>query len=173
MTGGPDIDAQMRALAQGDRSVFTSLFAALWPPVREVCRRMLAGDAEADDAAQTAMVKLFEHASAYDPRRPALPWALGIAAWECRTVRQRRARAKETPALPERSDGGATAEAVEQRELLEAVQAALGELGAADRDVLIDTYWERAEVTGATQRKRRQRALERLRAAFRRIHGLD
>src|SRR5262249_33149070 len=43
--------------------------------------------------AQTALVKLFERVDRYDPRRgPALPWILGIAAWEARTVRQRRGR---------------------------------------------------------------------------------
>lgn len=135
---------------------------------------MLPISADADDAAQTAMLRIFERASAYDRSRPALPWALGIAAWECRTVRKSRQRRAETAVLPERADQTASApEMIEQRELIDAVMHVLGQASEADQQTVIDTYWERAGVSGPTQRKRRQRAMERLRETFRRIYGLD
>jgi RNA polymerase sigma-70 factor (ECF subfamily) len=52
--------------------------------------------------------------------------------------------------------------------------AALGELSEADRETLIATFWdEAASVSGATLRKRRERALDRLKKTFRRLYGLD
>ena len=52
--------------------------------------------------------------------------------------------------------------------------AALGELSEADRETLIATFWdEAASVSGATLRKRRERALDRLRKTFGRLYGLD
>lgn len=43
-------------------------------------------------AALAAVLKVFSRASEYDPERDALVWALGIAAWECRTIRRKRER---------------------------------------------------------------------------------
>lgn len=175
MAEATNIDGWMRALAGGDRSVFTALYRALRPPVLEVCRRMLPGFDDAEDAAQTALLRIFERTHQYDPSRPALPWALGIAAWESRTLRRKRQRAHEVPegAAGEGHDAGEAAEVLEQRELEAVALAALGTLSEADRAVLVDTYWDRAVATGATVRKRRQRALDRLRAQLRRLYGFE
>ena len=51
-----------------------------------LCKSLLKNEADAADAAQEAMQKVFTRAHQYDPTRHALPWALAIAAWECRTV---------------------------------------------------------------------------------------
>ena len=68
---------------------------------------------------------------------------------------------------------GGQEDAVE-RQLVEAAATALGTLSDADRETLLATFWEEAaSVGGATLRKRRERALVRLRAAFRRLYGLD
>ena len=65
-------------------------------------------------------------------------------------------------------------EAYVQQDLVAAARAALGTLGEADREALVATYWEEAaSVGGATLRKRRARALERLRTAFRRLYVID
>ena len=61
-----------------------------------------------------------------------------------------------------------------QRELMQAAVAALGELSPEDQEALVATFWEEAtNVTGATLRKRRERALKRLRDTFKRLYGLD
>ena len=165
-----DLDRLMKALAQGDRSAFTPVFRALWQPVLTLSKKLVGDDAP--DVAQTAMLHVLERAHEYDWRRPALPWALGIAAWECRTQRKKHERRREVgaEAAPE-----AVSEAdQDQRLLISAAMDAMGTLSAADQQTLLETYWDIAgPVTGATQRKRRERALTRLRDAFRRLYGFD
>lgn len=164
----------MARLADGDRSAFHAVFERLWPPTQRLCRHMLQHDADASDAAQEAMKKIFERASDYDPERPALPWALTIAAWECRTVLRRRARRRELSSdhALDPSDAASEDRFVE-RGLVQAALVALEGLSATDRETLIATFADEASsVTGATLRKRRERALERLRASFRRLYGL-
>lgn len=50
----------------------------------------------------------------------------------------------------------------------------MGELSDSDRETLAATFWDEApSVQGPALRKRRERALGRLRATFRKIYGLD
>lgn len=169
------LDPLMARLAQGDRSVFSAVFDLLWGPVHRLCLSLLRNSADADDAAQEAMAKILERASDYDRQRAAMPWALAIAGWECRTLSRKRFRRREVG--EEEAGSGGTADAEESfisRDLVKAALAALGELSPTDREALIATYWdETASVTGPTLRKRRERALDRLRTLFRRVYGLD
>ena len=174
----PDLDALMARLADGDRSAFTPVFRALWAPTHRFCRSMLRNEADASDAAQESMEKILTRASDYDPKRPALPWALAIAAWECRTIRRKRQRRREVPdelhAHEVIESGAGGEEDAAQRELVRAALEAMGELSVTDREVLIATFWEEAaSVRGATLRKRRERALARLRQSMRRLYGFD
>lgn len=174
MSDAEGLDQLMTALAEGNREAFTPLFQRLWEPTRALCAQLMGSSSDGDDAAQTAMLRIFERANAYDPRRPALPWAMGIASWECRSLLKRRSRRRETDAPVVVSDDGAAVAEQEQRELLAAAREALGTLSPADQETLIATYWETASgVSGATLRKRRERALTRLRDAFRRMYGFD
>jgi RNA polymerase sigma-70 factor, ECF subfamily len=170
-----ELNALMARLAEGDRSVFRAVFSRLWPPTLRLCVSLLKHEADAADAAQQAMHKLLERASDYDPKRPALPWVLAIAGWECRTLQRKRGRRREVPeqdlAEPASSDSEV---AFVQGNLTQAALTALGELSEADRETLIATFWdEAASVSGATLRKRRERALDRLRRTFGRLYGLD
>lgn len=168
------LDELMGRLADGDRDAFSPLFRALWTPALRVCSRILERKADAADAAQAAMMKILERASEYDKTRPALPWALGIAAWECRTLLSNQRRQKMSVEEPRLSDDGAAADEVEQRLLVEAAMHAMGTLSKVDQETLVSTYWDTAAAAnGATFRKRRERALTRLRDSFRRIYGLD
>jgi RNA polymerase sigma-70 factor (ECF subfamily) len=168
----------MALLADGDRSAIEPLFRALWPVVHSYCQRALGNGADADDAAQQAMVKVFAEAVRYDRTRPALPWVVTIAVWECRSARRRRHRARTVSldAVADAPSAGVTAEeALIARDLLDGAQAALEHLSASDRDLLRLTFEQDTEaavgVSGATLRKRRQRALGRLREAWRRLYG--
>ena len=168
------LDEQLRRLADGDRSAFEPAYAALWPLVRAFCRRMLA-PADAEDAAQRALLKVFDRAASFDPSRAALPWVLAIAAWECRTIRKQHARAREVE-LPaqERIDEGASPEArLIEAELEAAATSLLGALSEADRETLRATMSEErpAALDAATFRKRRERAVGRLREVWRRVYG--
>jgi RNA polymerase sigma-70 factor (ECF subfamily) len=168
------LDALMARLADGDRAVFARVFELLWGPIHRVCSTLLRNDADASDAAQEAMQKILERASEYDKRRPAMPWAMAIAAWECRTSLRKRTRRREVDDSGHEQSGEDPEEEFVQRSLAAAAIAALGDLSQVDRETLIATFWdEAAAVSGATLRKRRERALDRLRKTFRSLYGLD
>lgn len=182
-----DLDSLMTRLADGDRAVFRALYERLRGPIERLCQNMLGPTADARDAFQEAMQKIFERAPVdYDRRRPALPWALALAGWECRTLRRRRQRRREDAGPTREGDAGDLVERVgttaplpdaeaqlAARELQDAVVAVLGTLSPADRETLEATFWDEAGPQGATFRKRRERALARLRQAWRRTYGLS
>jgi RNA polymerase sigma-70 factor, ECF subfamily len=167
------LDSLLVQLAEGDRAAFTSVFRILWPPVLRLCRSMLKNDADAADAAQQALEKILTRCGDYDRERPAMPWALAIAAWECRTFARKRARRRELPEDQAPELAGGSEDELAQRDLMQAATHALGELSPQDRETLVATFWgEATNVAGATLRKRRERALTRLREAFKRLYGL-
>jgi RNA polymerase sigma-70 factor (ECF subfamily) len=165
-------------VADGDRGAFDPLFDAVWPPVRTLCARLLAGAAaaDADDAAQEAIVRVFTRAGEFDRARDGLTWILAIAAWECRTAQRRRGRRAEV-AMPDddRASDDRPDELVQRRELLAAAEDALGALSDADvatiTAALAGDPVARAGLAPATFRKRLERALDRLRSAWRSRHG--
>ena len=168
------LDALMARLADGDRAVFARVFELLWGPIHRLCVTLLRNDADAADAAQEAMQKILERASDYDKSRPAMPWAMAIAGWECRTLARKHVRRREVDDAGHEQSGEHPEDEFVQRNLTAAAIAALGELSEADRETLIATFWdEAASVSGATLRKRRERALDRLKKTFRRLYGLD
>jgi RNA polymerase sigma factor (sigma-70 family) len=165
------VQAAFARLAGGERGAFDEIYGALWPLMRALCHRELAHAADAEDAAQRALIRLFERAADFDPGRSAVGWALTLAAWECRTTRRQRARGRLDPLSAaheppdEAQDPCAQVAAGEARAHL---AAALERLAPLDRQTLLDTLREDAPaaVAGATFRKRRQRAMARLRAAL-------
>ena len=169
------IDVAMAQLARGDRSAFSFLFTSLWPIVLKFSNSILRHPEDASDAAQNAMKKILERASDYDTSKPAIPWALAITGWECRTIQRKRARRNEINDDDLHNlAGDQPSDVVEQRQLLQAALHALGELSPTDQETLQSTYWEASSsVFGATLRKRRERATDRLRATFRRLYGID
>ena len=176
-----ELDRLMMRLADGDRSVFGDVFRVLWPVVHRLCLGLLRDSADADDGAQQAMIKIMARASDYDPTRAALPWALAIATWECRTILRRRYRARELTGQEQSWWSGAGAEDrrspeedLDKQELVRAALHALTDLSASDQSALLASFWEEAGAPkDAAARKRRQRAMERLRAAFKRLYGVS
>lgn len=172
-----ELDTLMARLADGDRSVFARVFELLFQPVQRFCGHLLKHEADAADATQEAMQKIFERASDYDKRRRALPWAMAIAGWECRTILRKRSRRHEVSdeILGDRSSSDVDVEETfVRRNLTEAALSALGQLDDVDRETILATFWEEAaSAKGATLRKRRARALERLRIHFRRLYAVD
>ena len=130
-------------------------------------------EADAEDASQVTMQKLFGQVGSYDHQRPALAWVLTIAAWECRTFRQRAARSK-TVALELadalRDSDPSPEEQLMRRDLQAAVRFAIEELAENDQETLQQVLNEVNE-TSNTHRKRKQRALARLRNVWRRLYG--
>jgi RNA polymerase sigma-70 factor (ECF subfamily) len=165
------LQAAMVALAEGDRGAFDRVFSTLWPILRAVSGRMLAAPSEADDAAQQALCKLLAQAWRFEADKDALPWALTFVINECRTARNRSRRRPVAAVDPSVADPAASPEArCIERELLAALEAAIGELTFGDRQALgLEDTGDAAPA--ATVRKRRQRALSRLRVVWRKLHG--
>lgn len=164
----------MARLADGDRTAFDPVYEAVWPLFRGLAARMLDDPADADDAAQQALINVFSRASEFDSGRDALPWLLGIAAWECRTVRNKRARRREGPLDGIAPTVAATEAALVERDLLKALDALVLTLRPDDVATLRVALGraERPDLPPATWRKRLERSLARLREQWRDRHGL-
>ncbi len=134
-------------------------------------------ETDSDDVAQEALLRIFARASEFDGDRDVLPWALGIVAYECRTLRRRVERRREylgAREVPEFAEIAPTPEgALVERELEAAAMEVLGTLHPRDvATILVATRdAERPPIPGATFRKRLERATGRLRFAWRAKHG--
>jgi hypothetical protein len=95
-----------------------------------------------------------------------------ITAFEVLTTRKQRARSREGAVdHHDRADERPSANAqLLEHELIIQVRAVIGEMSDRDREALDATLSGR-KPRGETERKRRFRAIERLRAAWRRSHG--
>jgi RNA polymerase sigma factor (sigma-70 family) len=168
----------MVRLADGDRSAFDPMFDALWPLVRRFAERALGSSFDAEDAAQVALLKLFERAGEFDATRPALPWIFGVVAYECRSLRQRRIRRREalvdTPPDEMSADDDDVEQQAMRRDLESALHEVIGTMRDDDRTTLAALMeGRRPDVPEATFRKRVERALKRLRVAWSTRHGSD
>jgi len=169
-----ELRRQLAALAAGDRDAFHPVFVRLWPIVRAFASRQLPpGDAE--DAAQQALIKVFGRASGYDANRDALTWVLTITAYEIKTLRRQRQRRREQvelDAVRQSAPGPTPEQLAVDRNLELALDSVLATLPEQDAATLRAYAWGTPpDVAPATFRKRAQRALARLRSAWRRRHG--
>lgn len=171
----PDPTEALIRLADGDRSAFDTVYEASWPRVHALTRKMMAGEAEAEDVAQTALLKVFERASDFDPERGrALPWILGLTAWEVRTWRKKRSRRREDFDDIEIVSEHRVSDQVERAELAALLHDLLDDMTPNDLNTLLASAGlaERPDgVAPATFRKRLERAMGRLRTAWRKEHG--
>ena len=164
----------MVQFASGDRAAFQPLFDALWPILLSFASRTLEPRADAEDAAQQAMLKVFSRIADFDRARDGVSWTLGIAGYEVMSLRKQRVRRREAGEAPldrlqqEQAD---VEEAAIADQLRQAVRELVGELPERDRAALAHAFTGEPVPTDETSRKRRFRALERLRAAWRRAHG--
>jgi RNA polymerase sigma-70 factor (ECF subfamily) len=167
------LNAAMARLADGDRSAFSAVFTTLWPLLEGFARRLSGNAADAEDAAQHALLKVFEHAHRYDPERDVAGWALAITAHECHAVRRKRRGeplSGESDTL--RSTAADPEAAAVTRDLMSAATEVLGSLRSEDAATLAAAWdGERPAIPPTAFRKRVQRATERLRAAWRSRHG--
>jgi RNA polymerase sigma factor (sigma-70 family) len=167
------LHADLSRLALGDRGALDAVFDRAQPPARALAGRMLSRPEDAEEAAQQALLKVFERAGEFDPSRgDALAWILGVVAWECRTIRQRHRRSREdateAPLRWATASGHSPEEAAERRELLAALEAVMGTLRPADRAVLEAALERRSRpaIAAGTFRQRLRRARMRLQAAW-------
>ncbi len=88
-----ELDAWMARLAQGEREAFDPLFRALYPRAMRLCRARL-GEAQAADAAQNIMERVFRGAGRFTPGSPVLPWFYAIASNEIRVLTRKARKGK-------------------------------------------------------------------------------
>ena len=155
--------ADLARVADGDRAALEPAFARLHPLVLGFCRRLLDGPT-AEDAAQEALVSLFAHSGQYDAERDPVPWALAFASNACRTARKRTIRRREQAELPDLADDAEPDGPLMDAQLRAAVQATLATLSTLDAETLALAMGDRP--SGATFRKRLERASARFRAAW-------
>jgi len=170
------IHQAMVRLAEGDRTAFDVLLDELWPVVLSFAQRGVGWGPDAEDVAQEVFLRICARIADFDRQRDGLSWAFGIASHEVMSHRrrvQRRREVHDEPALADRADEGDSQEhALMSREVRAALEQALGALTDDDRRALgLLPLVEAAGVPGATLRKRKQRALDRLRDVWRAIHG--
>jgi RNA polymerase sigma-70 factor (ECF subfamily) len=170
------LQRDLERLADGDREAFRPVYLRLWPLLRGFAARCLPHE-EAEDAAQEALLRVFSRAAEFDRGRDALSWVLAITAYEIRSARKRRQRRQRREHAGE---GSAAAIADPRRspeeqaaaaELEQALAAALAALRPADVQTLLAfARGERPDLPAPTFRKRVERALARLRCAWRLDH---
>jgi RNA polymerase sigma-70 factor (ECF subfamily) len=166
----------MVRLSDGDRTAFQVLLDELWPVILSLAQRGVGNQADAEDIAQEVFFRICSRIADYDRTRDGLSWAFGIASYEIMTQRRRVQRRREvTDAMqcPELVDRAASQEeALLHRELLAALAQAVGDLSDEDRSALgLNHAHPATDLSAAALRKRRQRALDRLRGIWRKING--
>lgn len=170
----PQLSRDFARLAAGDRSAVSTVFRELWPKVQRFCQGLLGNADDAEDAAQRTLEKVFAQATDFDQTRSVSAWALTIAVWECRTIRRQTTRRRTEPIPTELSNEHPSPEqAVEHAQLMNALKSAIVELSETDQAVLQSVLAADdagAKSASSTFRKQKQRALSRLKQAFRRHH---
>jgi RNA polymerase sigma-70 factor (ECF subfamily) len=170
---GESDDALMARVAARDTAALKLLADRHAQLPWRIAYRMLADSAEAEDVAQEALLRLWQHADRWQAGGP------GVAAWLTRVAtnacldRLRRRRFTSDEAVPERADESALAdEAIEEDEVRKAVAECVEALPDRQRAAIVLTYYEErqnkmaAEIL-AMQIKAFESLLLRARAALR------
>ncbi len=168
------IHVAMVRFADGDRAAFREIFEALWPVLLAFSARMLSTRADAEDAAQRALLKVFSRIADMDRTRDGVAWAVTIAAYEVMTTRRMSMRRREqgTDGLASMADERLLAdEQMARDEMRAAVWATIGELPERDQEALAVMLDDRPVAGSETTRKRRYRALQRFRALWGKSNG--
>ncbi|MBL8741443.1 MAG: sigma-70 family RNA polymerase sigma factor [Myxococcales bacterium] len=130
---------------------------------------------DAEDVAQETSSRICARISDFERGRDGVAWAFGIAWFEIMTHRRRVQRRREIAVEPltDRVDLSSSAEdSMMQRELVDALEVSLGALSKLDRIALgVESGPAGAGPSAGALRKRRQRALERLRSIWRHVYG--
>lgn len=161
------------AVRSGDLDAFTRLVRRYRDRHMRFAVRMLGDRFDADDALQSAWLRVFRHlGQCADPRRFAT-WAYSIVANECRSLAFRRGRRERRMVSDDAVIAAAQGpDAFEQRLAREEIENALATLDVDQREAFVMkyvdelSYDEMAEITGAgisALKMRVKRACERLR----------
>jgi len=127
--------------AEGDRLAFDQLAARHLPMLYRVALRITGQPAEAEEVAQEAMLRLWQHAARFDPEQARLSTWLHRIAANLAIDRARRARTappQEAGLVPDPTPGPEAA--LEERQRRDRLTAALEELPPRQRAALALSY---------------------------------
>jgi RNA polymerase sigma factor (sigma-70 family) len=167
------IHAAMVRFADGDRASFREVFDALWPILLALAARSLPSRADAEDAAQRAILKVFDRIVDLDRSRDGVAWAITIAAFEVLTLRRQRQRRREDGALDDLDAADRGPSAIDQlldEEQIASLRSMIAEMSERDRAAL-SALLLGDRPPDETARKQRFRAVGRLRSMWRKAHG--
>jgi RNA polymerase sigma-70 factor, ECF subfamily len=135
-------EALMARIARGDERAFRTLAGRHLPAMLGLARRILGNAAAAEDVAQEAMLRVWTHASRWQPVAQLRTWLTRVVVNLC-LDRKRRAAWVELEAAGELADPalgpGESAEAAEREQLL---AAAIDDLPARQRAAIVLSYTE-------------------------------
>jgi len=142
VTGTRDVETLIQAIATGDETAFSDLWALLGGQVAGLAAKFLGSAADGDDVAQDAFLKIWKQASKFDPTKgTGRTWVFAIARNAARdALRRQRVRwavgLDELPSEP--VDEASLVETdIVARERLRAVQGILLELPDKQRMALL------------------------------------
>ncbi len=169
------MDPELSRRAQaGDRAALEALIAEVSPAVRRFTARMCRTPAEAEDAAQDALLAVAQHIDQYEGRAAFSTWVFTLARTACG---RRRRGLKNLPAVADEpdarlADGPGPDAHLERAQLQLAIDRALAALHEEHREVVLLrdveglSAQEAAEVLGISVEALKSR-LHRARAALR------
>ena len=143
LVGWTDGELLARFVATRDELAFEGLVVRLGPMVLGVCRRMLGGRGEVDDAFQATFLVLIRRAGAVGRGDLIGPWLHGVAVRVCRQARARQtrrwARERTVVAVEESIDqaAGSAESRVDQAETRASIDDAIARLPEGYRRVVI------------------------------------
>jgi RNA polymerase sigma-70 factor (ECF subfamily) len=150
-------------IIEGDQSAFAELVETYQQSVYNLTYRMLGNAGEAEDAAQEAFLRAYQHIKRYDPERSFKTWLLSIASNYCiDRIRKRRLTwlsiDEPLPPHPSLTSSSPDPEAyTSDNEQSVVVQELLGELAPDYRAAVVLRYWydmsyiEIAKTLGTTE----------------------
>ena len=176
--GSDDVLALMRSIAAGDEEALRRFAERHLPRIMAHARQMLRHEAEAEDVAQEALVRVWRHAARWSPEQAKLTtWLYTIVHRLC-LDRLRRPQALPADLVAERVDPAASAlDGLVARSEAATLGAALAALPARQRAAITLFYYDElagndaATVLGLSERafwSLLHRARERLERALRR-----
>ena len=140
--GAHSDEALMARVARGDEPAYRLLARRHLPAMLGLARRILGNAADAEDAVQEAMLRVWTHAPRWQPLAAFRTWLTRVVVNLC-LDRKRRAAWVNLDAAGELVDPAPTAgEAAERDERERLLSAAIAELPARQRTAIVLTYSE-------------------------------
>ncbi len=146
----PD-DSLLARVGQGEEAAMRILVAAKLPRIHALALRQLGRDAEADDVAQEAFLRVWRQASGWRPGLARFDTWLHRVVLNLCTDRLRRRREISVAEPPEQTDPALSADRqIEREETALRVQAALNSLPPRQRDaIMLHTYQDLSNIETA------------------------